>query len=197
MIYFHTRPDAVFEAILNEAFISEASEIHLLSDDGARESWEGLYPETSQRLGPCAAVRVFMQLLAATRDSRVYQLTDLHWLVLYESLKNFCATHNDLLDEFAQPARPLGEYRIGDIDGEALVALYFWDTDFLLRGARDWRDEGPAADSRPRDVMEGTMRDEEDRIPDLKPVSEPEWVVPAPGQYFRPGSTRYPDHGET
>ena len=50
MIYFQTKPDAVFEAILKEAFTSEASEIQLLSDDGAIDSWEGLYPETSQRL---------------------------------------------------------------------------------------------------------------------------------------------------
>ena len=46
MIYFQTKPDAVFEAILKEAFTSEASEIQLLSDDGAIDSWEGLYPET-------------------------------------------------------------------------------------------------------------------------------------------------------
>ena len=41
MIYFQTKPDAVFEAILKEAFASEASEIQLLSDDGAIDSWEG------------------------------------------------------------------------------------------------------------------------------------------------------------
>ena len=113
MIYFQTKPDAVFEAILKEAFTSEASEIQLLSDDGAIDSWEGLYPETSQRLCPYEAVRVLVQLLAAVNDSQVYRLTDLHWLVLYETLKNFCATHNDLLDDFDQHTRPVGDYNIG------------------------------------------------------------------------------------
>ncbi len=197
MIYFQTKPDAVFEAMLKEAFASEASEIQLLSDDGAIDSWEGLYPETSQCLSPYTVVRVLMQLLAAMHDSQIYQLTNLHWLVLYESLKNFCATHNDLLDEFDQLTRPLGEYRVGGIDAEALVEMYFWDTDFLLHRERDSWGEEYEDDSCQRDEMERTMWEQEDLIPSLQPTSESGWIVPAPGQYFRPGSTRYPDDGET
>ncbi len=197
MICFHTKPDAVFEAILQEALLGEASEIQWLSDDGAIDSWEGVYPETSQRLSLYAAVRVFMQLLAAMRDAHVYRLADLHWLVLYEALKNFCATHNDLLDECDQPTRLLGAYRVGAIDGEALVEIYFWDTDFLLRGEEDACGEGHDADACQRDVTEGETEEREDRIPALQPVSEPGWIVPEPGQYFRAGATWYPDHGET
>ena len=184
MIYFQTKPDAVFEAILKEAFASEASEIQLLSDDGAIDSWEGLYPETSQRLCPYEAVRVLVQLSAAVNDSYVYRLTDLHWLVLYETLKNFCTTHNDLLDDFDQHTRPVGDYKIGEVDGEALVTIYFWDTDFLLSAPRQCADREESSSE--QDVV----------IPALEPVDELGWIVREPQEYFRAGSTRYPDYGD-
>lgn len=182
MIYFQTKPDAAFEAILKEAFASEASEIQLLSDDGAIDSWEGLYPETSQRLCPYEAVRVLVQLSAAVNDSRVYRLTDLHWLVLYETLKNFCATHNDLLDDFDQHTRPVGDYKIGEVDGDALVTIYFWDTDFLFCTPRQRADR------------EETSPEQDVVMPALEPVDELGWIVREP--LFRAGSTRYPDYGD-
>ena len=193
MIYFQTKPDAVFEAILKEAFASEASEIQLLSDDGAIDSWEGLYPETSQRLCPYEAVRVLVQLSAAVSDSYVYRLTDLHWLVLYETLKNFCATHNDLLDDFDQHTRPVGDYKIGEVDGEALVTIYFWDTDFLFCTRQETR-AGQTSNPRQYAEMEESSSEQGVVIPALEPVGELGWIVREP--LFRAGSTRYPDYGD-
>ena len=197
MIYFQTKPDAVFEAILKEAFTSEASEIRLLSDDGAIDSWEGLYPETSQCLCPYTTVRVLAQLLAAMNDSQVYRLNDLHWLVLYETFKNFCATHNDLLDDFNQHTRPIGDYQIGKVDGEALIKIYFWDTDFLFcRRGETWGDR-QEIDPCQQDGTEENLWDQDAVIPALEPVSELGWIVGAPNEYFRSGSTRYPDYSDT
>ena len=196
MIYFQTKPDAVFEAILKEAFISEASEIQLLSDDGAIDSWEGLYPETSQRLCPYEAVRVLVQLSVAVNDSQIFRLTDLHWLVLYETLKNFCATHNDLLDDFDQRTRPVGDYNLGEVDGEALVNIYFWDTDFLLCNREGTWGDRQANDPLQRDGMEEDPGEQVAAIPALEPVSEPGWLVKEPQEYFRAGSVRYPDYGD-
>lgn len=194
MIYFQTKPDAVFEAILKEAFASEASEIQLLSDDGAIDSWEGLYPETARRLCPYEAVRVLVQLSAAVNDAHVYRLTDLHWLVLYETLRNFCATHNDLLDDFDQRTRPVREYHIGEVDGEALVNIYFWDTDFLFcDGEETWEDQ-QAGTVPQRDGTEETPSKQDVVIPALEPVEELGWIVREP--LFRAGSTRYPDYGD-
>ena len=193
MIYFQTKPDAVFEAILKEAFASEASEIQLLSDDGAIDSWEGLYPETSRRLCPYEAVRVLVQLSAAMKDSPVYRLTDLHWLVLYEALKNFCATHNDLLDDFDQRTRPVGDYNIGEVDGDALVNIYFWDTDFLLGNRGETRGDRQAGHPPQRDGSQEDPGEQDVSIPALEPVDEPGWIVKEPQEYFRVGSTRYPD----
>ena len=196
MIYFQTKPDAVFEAILKEAFTSEASEIQLLSDDGAIDSWEGLYPETSQRLCPYETVRVLVQLLAAVNDSQVYRLTDLHWLVLYETLKNFCATHNDLLDDFDQHTRPVGDYNIGEVDGAALVNVYLWDTDFLFCKREETWGDRQASNLRQRDNAGENPSEQDAAIPALEPVNELGWIVREPQEYFRAGSTRYPDYGD-
>lgn len=196
MIYFQTKPDAVFEAILKEAFASEASEIQLLSDDGAIDSWEGLYPETSRRLCPYEVVRVLAQLSAAMNDSQVYRLTDVHWLVLYETLKNFCATHNDLLDDFDQRIRPVGDYNIGEVDGEALVEIYFWDTDFLFCNKEETSGDRQASHPPPRDGAGETQPQQDTGIPALEPVDELGWIVKEPQEYFRAGSTRYPDYGD-
>ncbi len=193
MIYFQTKPDAVFEAILKEAFASEASEIQLLSDDGAIDSWEGLYPETSRRLCPYETVRVLVQLSAAVHDAQVYRLTDLHWLVLYETLKNFCATHNDLLDDFDQDTRPVGDYTIGEVDGEALVNIYFWDTDFLFCN-REQTWDGDASNPRRCDDAEESSSGQDVVMPALEPVDELGWTVREP--LFRAGSPRYPDYGD-
>ena len=193
MIYFQTKPDAVFEAILKEALASEASEIQLLLDDGVIDSWEGLYPETSQRLCPYEAVRVLVQLSAAVSDSHVYRLTDLHWLVLYETLKNFCATHNDLLDDFDQHTRPVGDYKIGEVDGEALVTIYFWDTDFLFCN-RKKTGAGQTSNARRCNDAEESSSEQGIVIPALEPVSELGWIVREP--LFQAGSTRYPDYGD-
>ena len=187
MIYFQTKPDAVFEAILKEAFASEASEIQLLSDDGAIDSWEGLYPETAQRLCPYEAVRVLVQLSAAVNDAHVYRLTDLHWLVLYETLKNFCATHNDLLDDFDQRTRPVGEYNIGEVDGEALINIYFWDTDFLFCD-REETQVGKQATLINGMIRKRLRRGRDVVIPALEPVDELGWIVREP--LFLAGSTR-------
>ncbi len=194
MIYFQTKPDAVFETILKEAFASEASEIQLLSDDSAIDSWEGLYPETSQHLCPYEAVRVLVQLSAAVNDVQVYRLTDLHWLVPYETLKNFCTTHNDLLDDFDQHTRPIGDYKIGEVDGEALIKIYFWDTDFLFCNRGETWGDRQVSNPRQGDGTEENPSEQDVAIPALEPVDELGWIVREP--YFRAGSTRYPDYGD-
>jgi hypothetical protein len=80
---------------------------------------------------PNLVLDVADRLLAASQDTIVYQPTDYHWLVIYDCLEGFCELHNDLAAE--QPTRmtPVGAFEIGKIDVEALVTLFFWDTDFL------------------------------------------------------------------
>ena len=197
MIYFQTKPDAAFEAILQEALLSEMTEVKMLADDGAIDSWEGLYPQTSASFGPYTAIRVMAQLLAATRDVSVHGLTDVHWLVLYECLQNFCVTHNELLEDDLQALRSVGAFRIGQVDGEALVAIYFWDTDFLLGQVSEdvsWPGNDTFGEVTASDSTQDFSEDlEEDDIPMLEMVNEVAWIVPEPSAFFRTGSTQYPD----
>lgn len=200
MIYFQTKPDAVFEAILQEALLSEMTEVKMLADDGAIESWEGLYPETSSAFGPYTAIRIMAQLLAATRDASVYRLTDVHWLVLYECLQNFCSTHNDLIDDDPPALRAIGAFRIGPVDGEAIVTIYFWDTDFLLRPlpqdcnhmGEDSFNDGSVDQSLQEPSEDSTDND----VPFLELVEDVAWITPEPSAFFRTGSIQYPDTRE-
>ncbi len=197
MIYFQTKPDAVFETILQEALLSEIIEVRMLADDGAIDSWEGLYPETSSTCGPYTAVRLMEQLFAATRDASVYRLTDIHWLVLYECLQNFCTTHNDLVDEDPQALRSIGAFRIGRLDGEAIVAIYFWDTDFLLRPLSPNLDDVTQEEFDEGLIGEASLESREcsdgDALPLLEIVEDVAWMIPEPSAFFRTGSTEYPD----
>ncbi len=197
VIYFQTKPDAVFEAILEEALLSEMTEVKMLADDGAIDSWEGLYPESSSAFGPYTAIRLMAQLLAATRDASVYHLTDVPWLVLYECLQNFCATHNDLVEDDPQGSRAIGAFRIGRVDGEAIVTIYFWDTDFLLRPMPNDRDTLEHDEFVEEPVDEGAQESSEDSVGNavlpLEIVEEVAWIVPQAGAFFRTGSIEYPD----
>ncbi len=86
------------------------------------------------------------------------------------------------------------------MDGEAIVTIYFWDTDFLLRPMsidrltleHDEFDEEP--------VDEGTQESSEDSVGDavspLEMVEDVDWIVPEAGAFFRTGSIEYPDTKE-
>lgn len=172
----------------------------MLADGGAIDSWEGLYPHTSSACSPYTAIRMMAQLLAATRDTSIYHLTDIHWLLLYECLQNFCSIHNDLVEDDPQDLRTIGTFRIGQVDEEALVNIYFWDTDFLLRSlsydddlfANDEFNEEPESEMT-QDLLDDS---EEADIPLLETVEDVAWIVPDSAAFFRTGSIEYPDMQE-
>lgn len=196
MIYFQSKPDAVFSTILEEALDSELLEIQQLADDAAIDSWEGLYPHTSTCFPPYAVMQIMKQLLAASADSQIYQIPEAYWLVLYECLKNFASTHNDLIEDEPSGLRAVGTYKLGVLDNEAMVKIYFWDTDFLFTQAppespenlKTSREEGDEPRSEDR-----WLDDEEEEAPQFEIVREVAWQVPQPDAYFRQGSIEYPD----
>ena len=47
-------------------------------------------------------------------------------------LQNFCVIHNDLAPAAPKGWLPVGEFKLSEIDFDALVDIYFWDTDFLI-----------------------------------------------------------------
>lgn len=196
MIYFQSKPDLVFTTIVQEALDSESLEIHQLADDAAIDSWEGLYPHSSRNLIPYEAIRMMKQLLAASRDTMVYRISESHWLLLYECLKNFCCTHNDLIEDEPNGLRAVGQYKLGLLDNEAMVEIYFWDTDFLLlpdpSAVLNAKANGGEENGGPESWKHGAFVKEG---PKLELVHDVGWLATEPEEYFRPGSTQYPDCG--
>ena len=95
-------------------------------------TWPAPYPLAARCFSLDLAGVTLAQLLTAIRAPGLYQLTDYHWLLLYDGLRVYCALHNDAAREAPTTTLPVGPYQIGPIDFDAVVDQYFWDTDFLL-----------------------------------------------------------------
>ena len=66
MIYFQTKPDEVFLAILDEALAGGLAEVNLISIEEDLEAWEGIFPVSADWVTPDSAVLVIKQLIALT-----------------------------------------------------------------------------------------------------------------------------------
>ena len=121
----------------------------------------------------------------------------MHWLVLYECLQNFCVMHNELLEDDLHALRSIGAFRMGQVDGEAVVAIYFWDTDFLFRSVSEdvsCFENDASGEGVENDLTKDFSEDlEKGDVPMLEVVDEVAWIIPEPSAFFRTGSTQYPD----
>ena len=131
MLRFSMQPDRVFRAILHAALEVTRDTLADLADED-EDYWVAQYPNAARCLTAEVAVPLLDQLLAASQDAQLYQLTDYHWLLLYDCLRVYCDIHNDDVQEVSQCVLPVGPYQVGPIDFDLVVDLYFWDTDFLL-----------------------------------------------------------------
>jgi hypothetical protein len=130
MLGFAQRPDLIFLAILHDAL----EDLQEILTDLEAEDWTAQYPTAVRCFSRNLARTTLGQLLTASRADQVYQLTDNHWLLLYDCLRIYCTIHNDYAREAPTQTLPVDPYRIGPIDFNALTDGYFWDTDFLLEG---------------------------------------------------------------
>ena len=128
MLRFQYPPDSIFLDILHEAI--EDSFCWLEWTDYDQEGFSNSYPESAKCFHPKLAHKTLKLLLRASQAKSLYQLTDFHWLLLYEVLWKFCELFNDEPEEFS-PA--LGKkYGFCEIGFHEIIDLFFWDTDFLL-----------------------------------------------------------------
>jgi hypothetical protein len=77
------------------------------------------------------------KIQTALRDDGLYQITDYHWLLLYESLRSYCDSYNEI-----PWGEPYDKYGIATIDFDWIVDIFFWDTDFLLQGVQHMSEAG-------------------------------------------------------
>ena len=137
MLSFQARPDRVFLAILHEALQRTREELDFAptytpTHEGRAEMDEHyrvMYPEITRFFERRELLNVLDCLLEASRQSAIYEITDYHWLVVYECLAVFCDLHNDgVLGDDGE----IGPHVVDTIDFEALVSRFFSDTDFRM-----------------------------------------------------------------
>jgi hypothetical protein len=113
-------------------------------------------------------------------------------------MENYCAELNDVAPGQPDGLLPVGNYQLAEIDFDALVALYFWDTDFLVPpgeikpvGLAGSRGAGPTEDL--SGYAHGWRADSNELH--VEKIEEPAWGE-REAQWFTPGSRRYPDWDE-
>jgi hypothetical protein len=112
------------------------------------DAWRDAYPLSAQCFTPELARETLLDLLAKLRLPEEYELTEYHWLLLYECLM----VQTDMLNDASLPSTvkqlttlattedalylslPTRSQDVAGfhIDFDALIDRYFWDTDFLL-----------------------------------------------------------------
>jgi len=131
MLYFRTQPDSVFIAFVKHALRWELQGVRRISSANDDDAWLVGYPVLGMMFTPYSAVITLEELLVANETSTVYRLTDYHWLLVYECLKNYCVWHNDQVHDGSVSFTMLEGYRFGPVDFESMTDRYFWDQDFM------------------------------------------------------------------
>ncbi|MEJ2230617.1 MAG: hypothetical protein P8X46_05490 [Nitrospirales bacterium] len=192
MLYFRTQPDSVFIAFVKHALHWELQGIRRISSANDGDAWLVGYPVLGTMFTPYSALITLEELLVANETSTVYRLTDYHWLLVYECLKNYCVWHNDQVTDGSMPFIVLGGYRFGMMDFETMTDRYFWDHEFLEllcanAAEPDVCSCGESTDTSDLDLSYG-LRPHPQKLR-LTPVEETAWRIPKPqecGQWRLP-----------
>ena len=114
----------------------------------------------------------------------MYRISESQWLLLYECLGNYCAELNDVAPGQPGGLLPVGDYQLAEVDFDSLIALYFWDTEFLAPSG----EIKPVEEQSP--FARGWQADSDEMR--VEKVEEPAWCA-GEAPCFRPGAHRYPD----
>ena len=129
MLRFQEAPDEISLAILHAALADASDWIDDNQDDP--EDFARVYPESAKCFTPQLAKKTIERLLRASHGRTLYQLTDYHWLLLYEVLSKFAELFNDEPEIVVGGSELVTKYGIQEVDFAEFLDLYFWDTDFL------------------------------------------------------------------
>jgi len=134
MLRFSNELDECALAILHAALTDALEEMDISKDDpeDSLEDFTARYPESAKCFTPALAEITLKDLLRASHESALYQLTDYHWLLLYEVLKNFTEVFNDEPEGVVGGKELVTKYGVKNIDFHDFLDCYFWDTDFLM-----------------------------------------------------------------
>ena len=132
MLHFANEPESVFTELLEGGL-----EITIDSLELNPEPWCCPLPDEVMDLfgGSALVIAVLRDLLAASREKRIYEINDYHMLLLHEILRGQCYIYNDEVREWDgghdwEPIRVNGR-ALRHLDANVLVDCFFPDTDFL------------------------------------------------------------------
>lgn len=137
MLRFQESPDPAFVAILATALEARADwlEDHYVNDPNLFPpgEWTRECPRLHRSLTLEQAIAQQRLLRGALIETTLYMPTDMQFLVLYDALEHFTDLYNDDM-KLPIECRELryGPYPIEYIDFDAIVEIFFWDTDFLI-----------------------------------------------------------------
>jgi len=197
MLGFQCAPDSIFLDILHGAIEEVLWWLELTEYD--QEAFSNSYCQSAKCFHPKLAQKTLKQLLRANKAKSLYQLTDYHWLLLYEVLWRFCELFNDEPKEIAPTLAK--QYGINEIDFHELIDLYFWDTDFLaspddlINIGKDGRKQMGFGEEAFGVVQRMVPHPEEIKIVRLSTREAKEWVEVRTEEnldLFQPGSQKYP-----
>ncbi len=139
MLRFETNPDDVFTAIVEAGIEYAIDQIKALLETNELNDYARILVFSQKIFPPRLALDTLEKLLECHKKPELYNLSDYHYLLIYDALYLFSAIHNDGVKDSKtnkdrREASVIGPFRIEEIDFDAIVDLYFWDTDFLMTG---------------------------------------------------------------
>ena len=197
MLRFQYPPDSIFLDILHRAIEEVLWSLELTEYD--QKAFSNSYCQSAKCFHPKLAQKTLKQLLRASKAKSLYQLTDYHWLLLYEALWRFCELFNDEPKEIAPTLAK--QYGINAIAFHELIDWYFWDTDFftspdsLINIGEDGRNQMGFGEEAFGVVQRWVPHPEEIKIVRLSPQDANEWGKARTEEtpdLFQLGSQKYP-----
>ncbi len=142
MLRFQTHPDKVFTIILHDSMSLMLARLRDLDEYskhiGTRQdNFENLLPNAYRVFNAETALTVLNKMLLCQKEAWRYILNDYHYLLLYDTLQCFSEIHNDMVRtaqslQEREEASMIGGVHIERINFNDLVAMFFFDNDFLL-----------------------------------------------------------------
>lgn len=135
MLRFAENPDIIFTQILDQSF-DHAIDMMIrdhLEDEYDADRWTSQFPRACKVFSPETAMLTVKELKKGNKDeTNLWELNDYHYCLLYDILEEFCAVRNDMGRAIDLPFAVMGDKKIWKVDFEAVLEIYFPDTDFLI-----------------------------------------------------------------
>lgn len=132
MLRFEHNPDKIFTEVLELAFGLGLDTIRETKENDDLQYYCSFFPYASRVFSADKTKEVLSKLIKYNKAQGLWQINDYHYCLIYDSLERFCEIENDLAADSNKPILVVDGVKIWELDFEAIVDIYFFDTDFLI-----------------------------------------------------------------